>query len=342
MNSPLAKNRRLSKMPLKLGVALLGLLLAIGAVFYGQLAPLDPENEEEALFVVENGATLAQIARNLEEQNLVKNGNTFSLYARLTGNTAKLKAGQYLLKPSLSIPQLMDILVKGKVATISFTIPEGYHLRQIAKVLAEKGIATEEEFWRAVREEEYDYPFLQNIPPSERRLEGFLFPDTYIIPVGMKVEKVLDVMLKRFEQVYNNLPPNTSGLDTYEVVTLASIVEGESLLDKERPLIASVFLNRLRIGMKLDSDATIQYLFDERKTRVLWADLEIDSPYNTYRNKGLPPGPIGSPGEASLRAVHQPEKSKYFYFVARKDNSGEHVFSVTLQEHNANKRKLGY
>lgn len=342
MSSPLVKSRRLSKRPLKLMLILLALIVTLGAVFFGQLGAIDPNNNNEVLFVVENGSTVGRIAQNLEGEGLIKNAGTFQLYARLTNSTGKLKAGQYILKPSYNIPQTMKILVEGRVATVSFTIPEGYHLRQIAEVLITQGFTSEDEFWRAVREGDYKYSFLNEIPKSERRLEGFLFPDTYIIPKGMTVEKILDVMLKRFDQVYKKLPANTSGLNMYEVVTLASIVEGESMLDKERPLVASVFLNRLNIGMKLDSDATIQYLFDERKTRVLFKDLEIDSPYNTYRNKGLPPGPIGSPGEASLRAVHEPDRSKYFYFVARKDNSGEHVFASTLQEHNANKRKLGY
>mgnify|MGYP005856033923 CR=1 FL=1 len=149
-------------------------------------------------------------------------------------------------------------------------------------------------------------------------------------------------MLKRFEQIIKKMPPNRTGLSLHELVTLASLVEGESVLDEERSLIASVFLNRLRINMKLDSDATIQYLFDKRKDRVLYKDLEIKSPYNTYLNRGLPPGPIGSPGEASLRAVFEPAESKFFYFVAKKDGSGEHVFSRTREEHDANKRKLGY
>ena len=228
------------------------------------------------------------------------------------------------------------------MVTVTFTIPEGYHLRQIVEVLTGQGIVTADEFWHLVKDGNFDYSFIKDLPRTERRLEGYLFPDTYTIPKGMAAEKVIDVMLKRFEQILNKMPPNESGLNLHETVTLASIVEGESMLDEERPLVASVFLNRLAIDMKLDSDATIQYLFDKRKQRVLLKDLEIKSPYNTYLNKGLPPGPIGSPGEASLRAVFQPAASKYYYFVARKDNSGEHVFSRTLQEHNANKRKLGY
>lgn len=316
---------------------------AAGAFFYGQLGPVESTKvEAEVLFNIEKGSTPGQIAKQLKKEGLIKNERVFLLYARLQGKINKFKAGQYIISPAYNTPQIIDIIEAGKVATMSFTIPEGYNLRQIAAVMVDKGICTQEEFWRAINEEEYDYPFLKDLPDVEYRLEGYLFPDTYSIPLGMKVEQVINTMLKRFAQVYDNLPPNETGLSTHEVVTLASIVEGESLVDEERPLVASVFFNRLKIGMKLDSDATIQYLFDEHKERVLFRDLEIDSPYNTYRNKGLPPGPIGSPGEASLRAVLEPADSNYWYFVAKKDGSGEHVFSVTLEEHNRNKRLLGY
>lgn len=342
MNIPLSKKTMHLKSTLRLMLIAITLLITLGAFYYGQLDAVQPESDRQVAFMIRNGATAGEIAKNLHQEGLIKNDQVFLIYARLTGNIDKMKAGQYLLTPSLNIPQIMDLIVKGKVATLSFTIPEGYHLRQIAEVLVKQGITTEEDFWQAVREGDYDYSFLQELPKSERRLEGYLFPDTYIIPVGMDIESVLDVMLKRFDHVYSKLPPNETGMTLHEVVTLASIVEGESRLDVERPSIASVFLNRLEIKMKLDSDATIQYLFDKRKERVLYKDLEIDSPYNTYRNRGLPPGPIGSPGEASLRAVLQPEQTNYLYFVAKKDGSGEHVFARTLEEHNANKRRLGY
>ncbi|HQD53644.1 MAG TPA: endolytic transglycosylase MltG [Peptococcaceae bacterium] len=307
------------------------------------LGPANPQDKEDRLFEVKAGSSLQQIARDLEQEGLLKDERIFYWYARLSGNAARLKAGRYLLNPAMDARTITEKLVEGKVATITFTIPEGYHLRQIAEVFAQKGIAEKEEFWEAIQNGSYNVPFLEELPPrSERWLEGYLFPDTYTVPLGTPVEKVIEVMLKRFAQIYDRLPSNNTGLTRHELVTLASIVEGESVLDEERPIIASVFFNRLKIGQRLEADATVQYLFDERKERVLYRDLEIDSPYNTYRNKGLPPGPIGSPGEASLRAVLQPADTKYYYFVARKDNSGAHVFAQTLDEHNRNKRRLGY
>ncbi len=342
MIPPLQKKARLSQKYLKImGLVLLMFVIA-GAVFYGQLAAVRPGVDEQIAVDIKNGSTPTEIASELDKQGLIKNKQVFLIYARLSGKINSFKSGQYLLKPSLNIPQIVNILVVGKVATVSFTIPEGYHLRQIVETLVKKGIVTEEEFWREVKEGDFNYSFLKELPKTERRLEGYLFPDTYIIPKGADTKMVLDVMLKRFEQVYQKLPANNTGLSLHEIVTLASIVEGESMLDKERPYVASVFYNRLKIKMKLDSDATIQYLFDKRKERVLYKDLEIDSPYNTYRNRGLPPGPIGSPGEASLLAVLEPAKTDYFYFVAKKDNSGEHLFAATIAGHAENKRILGY
>lgn len=342
MNSTLMRNSLMRGLPIKILFLIIVSFVLLSSIFYAQLGPNNLKDKEEHSFVIPSGTVPGQIAADLEKQGFIKNARAFLIYARLVGKIDQFKAGYYLLSPSMNVPEITQILVKGKVATISFTIPEGYHLRQIVEVLVKKGIMTEEEFWTIIKEGKFSYPFLKDLPPTERRLEGYLFPDTYIIPLGLKPNKVIDVMLKRFQGVYESLPQNQTDLNIHEVVTLASIVEGESRVDEERPLIASVFLNRLEIGMKLDSDATIQYLFDKRKERVLYKDLEINSPYNTYRNKGLPPGPIGSPGEASLHAVLEPANSKYLYFVAKKDGSGEHVFARTLEEHGQNKRKLGY
>lgn len=342
MISPSTK-RRARRRRLLTVFSLLVILSVIGVVYFcNALGPAQPEMTAEKTFIVRNGATPGEIAHNLQQEGLIKNASVFLLYARLSGNLLKFKAGEYLLAPAFPVARIMEMLTKGQVSTVTFTVPEGRNLREIAKILEEQGIMGTEEFWRLVKEGDYSYPFLEGLPRDEHCLEGYLFPDTYKIPKGMVPEKVLDMMLARFEQIAERLPANQSGLTARQAVILASLVEGESKVDKDRPLIASVFLNRLRINMKLDSDATVQYLFDEHKERVLYKDLEIDSPYNTYRYRGLPPGPIGSPGEASLRAVWEPADTNYLYFVAKKDGSGEHVFTRTLAEHNRAKKELGY
>ncbi|MGI6588932.1 MAG: endolytic transglycosylase MltG [Peptococcia bacterium] len=342
MSPFLQKNTKRMRGTLKFIALIVVLGVFLSTFFYSQLGSVDSEDNVDRLFVVKHGTTSTQIAKNLEKEGLIKNSQAFVFYAKLTRNLSKLKAGHYLFNPSMNIPQIIAKLVEGKVASISFTIPEGYCLQQIAEVLAKKEIMTEKEFWAVVKEGDFTYSFLQDLPQTEKRLEGYLFPDTYIIPMGASAEEVIAMMLRRFDTIYKKLPPNKTRLTTHEVVTLASIIEGECLLDRERSIVASVFLNRLKIGQKLEADATVQYILEERKQRVLFKDTEIESAYNTYRNKGLPPGPIGCPGEASLRAVLEPADTNYFYFVAKKDNSGEHVFARTFDEHKRNKKKLGY
>lgn len=331
---------------LQFGIIVVAILIACGILarntYYSMLEPVDSSGNEEVHFTVEMGTAPTQIATNLEKAGLIKNAKAFLLNARLSGNLEKFKAGEYIFQASDTAQEIMEALIKGNIVTVSFTIPEGYTLKQIANTLVGKGIATEEEFWQAVTEGEFDYEFLQDLPKSEHRLEGYLFPDTYSIPRGWPVEKVVNLMLKRFQEIYNQLPPNKSGLNMRDTVILASIVEAESRVAEDRPLIASVFLNRLRINMLLQADATLQYAFAERKGQVLYKDLELDDPYNTYKYGGLTPGPIGSPGKASLEAVCEPADTKYYYFIARKDGSGKHEFSKTLAEHNAWRRKLGY
>lgn len=323
-------------------IIVLALILLIAGVagyillnqWKADLGPLSLSEVEPQIFVVEKGWTLTRIANELETAGMIKSARSFINYGKQENTVEKLQAGQYLLSPHMSVPEMMDALVSGKIVTKTFTIPEGYNLRQIAQVLVKAGFTTEEEFWQAVREGDYAYDFLADLPKDEKRLEGYLFPDTYIIPDGMPIEKILDVMLRRFVEVYGQIGENKSGLNMHQLVTLASIVENEAKLDEERPYVASVFLNRLKNNWKLESCATIQYHYDVKKERLLYSDLEIDSPYNTYKHQGLPPGPISSPGKASLEAVAQALESDYFFFVAKEDGSGGHVFSSSLSEHN--------
>jgi UPF0755 protein len=224
--------------------------------------------------------------------------------------------------------------VQGRVLTTRFTIPEGYTLKQIAKVFAEKGISGEEEFWRCIREGEFAFSFLEGLPADEHRLEGYLFPDTYEIELDETLETVINRMLRRYEEKWASLPSRSAALSDREILILASIVQIEVKLDAERPIAAGVFINRLDIHMLLQSCSTVQYYFEEPKYPLLTADTEIDFPYNTYIYAGLPPGPVCSPGFASLAAAMDPSETEYLYFVARDDGSGGHYFSKTLSEHN--------
>lgn len=281
------------------------------------------------------GATAREVGEILESRGVIKSALAFRLSALWYGVDQQLKPGVYQLQPGANLKYLLDQLVAGKVWEEEFTIPEGYTLKQIGQLLEAKGLMTQEEFWQAVSKP-YDYEFLAGISPGPKYLEGFLFPDTYRVAVGDKPENIIRKMLDRFQEVYSEVSRHRAPgleLNTLQVVTLASLVEKEAKLDAERPLIAGVFLNRLKKGMKLESCATVEYLLEEPKPVLTYQDLEIDSPYNTYRVFGLPPGPIASPGRASLLAALNPAPTDYLYFVARPD--GSHEFSRTLEEHNA-------
>jgi len=282
---------------------------------------------------------LREIARQLYDAGLIRSPYFFRLYLRLTDRDRQLKAGNYRLVTGVSVPVLTERLCAGENSYIAVTIPEGFTMEQIAGTLQQKGLIDADKFWEAAEKEEFAYDFLNEAVPARNRLEGFLFPDTYYISRGMSEKDIIEMMLKRFAQV---LTPEVrerlaeENLTVQEMVTLASMVEKEARHPEEQPLIAGVMLNRLQAGMPLQVDATVLYALGEHRERVYYRDLEVDSPYNTYRYRGLPPGPIASPGEGAIRAVLYPASHNYLYYVARPD--GFHIFSATLEEHNRARR----
>ena len=298
------------------------------------LAPVAEPGEEEILFTLESGWSLSRTAEILYYSGLIRSADSFVRLGKQEGKAESIKAGRFLLSPSMSSAEILEALVMGSVLTRRFTIPEGYTLRQVAKVFADKGIAEQDEFWQSVRDGVFAYSFLDELPRDEHRLEGYLFPDTYEIELDEPVETVIDRMLKRFEEVLASIPPSDTDLSDRELLTLASIIQNEIRLDDERPTAASVFLNRLEQNILLQSDATVQYYFDEPKYPLLIVDTQIDFPYNTYLYPGLPPGPVCAPGKASLEAAMHPDDTTYLYFMAKEDGSGGSYFSRTLSEHN--------
>ncbi|MDD4767329.1 MAG: endolytic transglycosylase MltG [Desulfotomaculaceae bacterium] len=306
------------------------------------LSPVSPINgSREVVVDIPLSATAHQVGEILKKNELVRNPLVFSLYARYTGMDSRIRAGEYTLNDSFSTPALLRELVKGRLTELSFTVPEGYTTTQIADLLAEKGLADREKFLQAVSEEEFAYSFIQGLPKGEKRLEGYLFPDTYQVDRESKEISIIDSMLKRFADVIDELDyqaqSEKNGVTLHEALTIASLVEREAMVDEERTLIAGVIYNRLRIDMPLQVDATVQYALGETKPILYYGDLEIDSPYNTYKIYGLPPGPIAMPGRDSLLAAVQPAATEYLYYVARPD--GTHLFATTLAEHEANKER---
>lgn len=319
------------------GVAgVLGLIALIVFGSYTYLSmPMTSEADAKAIVVVVNqGMDAGAIAATLEEQGIIRSASHFRFFNRILGTDKKLQAGEYLLTTDLTIPRILHRLQHGQVISQRVAIPEGLHLRQIANLLAERNLVDRDRFLTVAQNEALVYGSNPPFNKPVASLEGYLFPDTYLLTSSMTEEQIVRIMVDRFVEVA--LPvlqsrPAPAGLSLHEVVTLASIVEKEALFRREHPVIASVFLNRLRINMPLQADPTVAYLFDEHRPRLLFADLELVSPYNTYRNRGLPPGPIASPGLSALQGVLEPDETEYLYFVARGD--GTHVFTRTFNEH---------
>ncbi len=301
----------------------------------------DPSSDQSFAVNIPSGASTKRISQILEESGIIESAWKFSLKARLNGLDGKFQAGDYMLSASMSTSEIMEQLQCGKSATVKFTVPEGYTIRQTASKLVEQGIiGNVQEFYDACGDEYY-YDFLNGIEsepdPSgtldarQNRLEGFLFPSTYEIYAGSDAHSIIDRMLSQYAIVYErcreSIDERAAGLSAKEVATLASLIEKESAVDEDRALISSVIYNRLKKGMLLQIDATVLYSLGEWKERVLYSDLEKDSPYNTYKYKGLPVGPISSSGEASIYAALHPETSKYLYYVLKPDKSGAHNFA---------------
>lgn len=312
---------------------------------WGALQPALPATNASVVIEVSPHATADQIAGLLQEKGLIRSSLAFQLLAKFSGQEGKLKAGRYLFSPGQTPWEILSMLAQGKTTTdaVRVTVPEGFTIKQIARLLAAKGITDEQEFLSVARSGRLDSRFFADAPRpgTEFRWEGFFFPDTYLFQPDTPALQVAQRMLARTDEVWEEETRTHArlplGLTPREVVTLASLVEREAKVAAERPLIARVFYNRLQAKMNLQSCATIQYLLPEPKPRLLDADTRLPSPYNTYLHPGLPPGPIASPGRASLRAALNPSTEAYLYFVAKPD--GSHAFSRTYREHLNNQQR---
>ncbi len=317
------------------------------------MAPVDPNDTTPIVVTIPPGSTAGDIGAQLQQQGLVRSSLFFRVAADQAGVSSSLAAGDYELSRSMSTPEIVQVLASGKVKRgLVATIPEGWRSEQIADRLQATGVAGRDEFLQAVATPA-SVPSFDLLPqPLPPRLEGFLFPDTYEVRQPVSGVAAADLMLKMFnDRVGTSLQgPSETGLTAFQVITLASIVEREAKVPSERATIASVYLNRLQENMPLQADPTVQYAVATHDGAAAAAynywrpltgdDLSVDSPYNTYLHTGLPPGPICNPGEASIRAVLQPAKTDYLYFVATNDGTGSHLFARTLDEHNANVAKV--
>ena len=309
---------------------------------FSLLEPLDTSNQtSDTLIKVTPKSHTAEIAEQLNQQEIIRSATAFRLYARYHKLDSQIKAGLYMLNPAMSTEEILNILVRGKTASKTFTIPEGYTLKQITNSLANKGFVREELFSDLLAKGKYNYPFLKGLPTGEKRLEGYLFPETYNVSLDSTEKDIINVMLAGMDRQIKELKleekARALNLTLHQVITLASMIEREARKDEDRTLISSVIHNRLKIGMRLQIDATVEYALGGHREKIYYKDLEVDSPYNTYKYNGLPPGPIAAPGEESLLAAVTPAQTQYLYYLAKPD--GYHVFAKTYDEHIQNKAK---
>jgi UPF0755 protein len=287
---------------------------------------------------VQRGASLRAIARLLSEQGVIRSRIVFELIAR-NHPRRTLQAGEYFFDHPQKPVEVFWQVAEGRVFTVGVTVPEGLTMFEAADLFERTGLVTRVAFLAAAR----DAGAIRDLAPGARTLEGFLFPATYQFPRHITAEEITAAMVRRFREVWRTVDiPQPSGEPraVLPIVTLASLVERETPVADERPLIAGVFTNRLRRHMVLDCDPTVVYALEAAgryRGHLEARDLGIDSPYNTYRHAGLPPGPIASPGERSLRAALEPAETEYLYFVA--NTQGGHFFSKTLAEHSQNVAK---
>ncbi|MBQ2932508.1 MAG: endolytic transglycosylase MltG [Clostridia bacterium] len=317
-------------------------LIWIGSVL-GDVFGMTVGKGRETMVEIPKGTGVAGIAEILKNEGIIRHTAVFRVYERLSGDNV-FQQGGHKVGSGQSYAQIIEKLTSmpeiGVDQTVTVLIPEGFEARQIAERLAEKGLVDEKKFLKELEEGVFDFDFISQIPRRENRLEGYLFPATYELFVGESehdiINRMLDAFSKRIVPLYNQSGTSYS-LD--EIVTMASIVEREAANDGERGKVASVFYNRLKRDMTLSSCATVQYIIKERKDILSNSDIKIKSDYNTYINKGLPVGPIASPGEASVKAALWPEDTDYLYFAARSSGE-ENVFSKTDTEHLETVRRL--
>lgn len=317
----------------------------------GELDQPAGSDDSPVTFVVQPGETAVDIAGRLKREGLVSDSELFRRYVQYHGLDAGIEAGEFVLRQTMTVPQIAQALQQGQRPELVVTVQEGLRIEQVAAIVAEQTGVSQDEFLALAttgwRDAGFAFDFLVDLPPSTS-LEGFLFPDTYRLPEGPTAADVLGRMLQTFDERVTpemRAAAANRGLTAYDLVTLASIVEREAVIDEERPLIAGVYHNRLESGWFLGADPTVQYPLGARGDwwpQLTLESLEVDSPYNTYRNLGLPPGPICSAGLASLQAVAYPADTDYFFFLADcEKGDGSHLFAVTEAEHLINYQRCG-
>lgn len=289
-------------------------------------------NTEKKTIIINHHETAVSIAAKLKDRGIINDTKAFLFWTRIFGYDKKIKSGRYQFASRTNIFNIIKALNRGGEDKVLATIPEGYRIKEIAKLLAAEGICAEKEFIKACG----DITMLRTLNIDNPIVEGFLFPDSYDFPIPSDPKEIVKRMVKRFWQVYQDIQKSKltqsvilRSIDS--IVTIASLIEKEAKLENERPIIASVFYNRMKYNMPLQSCATVEYVLPNHKEQLSIEDTKINSPYNTYIHRGLPPTPICNPGRASLVAAMNPAQTKYLYFAV--ENNRSHYFSKSFTEH---------
>lgn len=320
-----------------IGLMFILLIVLISIFVFTQIGAVNKNNKKDVIIDIPSGSSVNAISDILYKDKLIKNKTLFKAVVKVSGKAPSIKAGKYLLNQSYTNNDIVNLLASGKIYNdgTKITIPEGSTSKEIVALLVKNKLGNKEKYEELINNPKELYNDVEFLKENDViSLEGFLYPETYYFNEKLSEKEILLQMLYAFNNVYNDKfkeKQRKLDMSLEEVISLASIVEKEAVKDEDRPLIAGVFYNRLKIDMPLQSDATIQYIFAERKKIVTYNDLKIDSPYNSYKNKGLPPTPIANPGIKSIEATLYPEESKYLYFVAKMD--GGNRYSETYEEH---------
>jgi UPF0755 protein len=331
-------------------LVIIGIIIGVSAYVSAMLKP-PASSSVDVHISIPQGSGSIKIASILEKGGLVRNANVFSYYLKWKKQGSRFQAGEYSMKPGISFDDIVKQLNAGETIQeemIRLTIPEGYTISQIVQKIQGEPSWNGDTFQKIVDSgqgihlESLAFKQIPDLKTIRHRLEGYLFPDTYEFKKGTTEVEVVQRMLEELNKKLALLPPDweaamsSRGLTFHQLLTVASLIEKEVAVDEERPLVASVIYNRLSQKMPLQIDATVQYLFDKPKDRLFDKDLQTKSPYNTYLNGGMPPGPIASPSLASIQAALYPADTKYMYYVTKKDGSKGHLFAETFQGHQKN------
>lgn len=312
-------------------IVILLILIAISSCLSALNKPKDRKDNTYVVVKIEEGSSTEDIANALYKKGVISSVTKYKILSKIWHYDGKYKAGSFSVSPSMRSSDIAETIIKGVASTKTFTIPEGYTIEQTASKLGKEGIVDKEKFLAATKSDDFKkFKFLDEAQSGDNHLEGYLFPDTYAVDLDADENQIITTMLNQYEKVFTKKYKERAKELNYsekDIIIIASLIERESQVDGDRAKIASVIYNRIKADMPLQIDATIQYALGKPKESLSLNDTKLDSPYNTYMNKGLPPGPICSPGRESIKAALYPEDTDYLYYVVSEKLDGTHNFS---------------